>query len=77
MVGRGLRTICPMGEDHPGLKREEVAKHGETNLNLAEGDSWTWATRVTMHINVSISILLLSSPDLPTGCHGKRLLETI
>jgi hypothetical protein len=77
MVGRGLRTICPMGEDHPGLMKEEVEKHGETNLTLAEGDSWTWATRLTMHINVSISILLLSSPDPPTGCHVRHLPETI
>jgi hypothetical protein len=77
MVGRGLRTICPMGEDHPGLMKGEVEKHGETSSSLAEGDSWMWATRVTMHINVSISIPLLSSPDPPTGCHEKCLLETI
>jgi hypothetical protein len=77
MVGRGLRTICPMGEDHPGLNKGEVEKRGETNLSLVGGGSWTWATRATMHTNASISTLLVSNADPPTGCHGKRLLEMI
>jgi hypothetical protein len=77
MVGRGLRTICPMGEDHPGLLQVEVEKHGEMNSSLGGGGSWTWVMRAMTDTSVSISILLLSSPDPPIGCHGKHLLETI
>lgn len=77
MVGRGLRTICPIGEDHPGLmQEEEVEKSGGTNSSLGEGGFWTWATRATMGINVPISILLASSPGLLTGFRGKALPVT-
>ena len=77
MVGRGLRTICPIGEDHPGLLQEEVERRGETSSSCGGGGFWKWATRVMMDTNASISILLLSSPGLRIGCHGKLLLETI
>jgi len=77
MVGRGLRTICPMGEDHPGLNKGEGEKNGGTNSSLVAEGSWMWATRAMMHTDVFISILLLSSPDPLTDCHEKRLLETI
>ena len=77
MVGRGLRTIRPTGEDHPGLLQGEGEKHGGTSSSCGGGDSWTWVMRATMDVNVSISILLLSSPGPLIGCHAKRLLETI
>ena len=77
MVGRGLRTICPIGEDHPGLLQGEAERHGETNSSRGGGGSWTWVMRVMTHTNVSISILLLSSPGLLIRCHGKSMLEMI
>jgi len=77
MVGRGLRTICPTGEDHPGLLQGEMVMLGKMSSSCDGGGFWTWAMRAMMGINVSISILLPSSQDLLTGCHGKRLLETI
>jgi len=77
MVGRGLRTICPIGEDHPGLLQGEVENHGKMSSSCGGGGFWMWAMRAMMDINVSISTLLLSSPGPLIGCHGKRLLETI
>lgn len=77
MVGRGLRTICPIGEDHPGLLQEEVARRGEMSSSRGGGGSWKWVRRVMMDTNVSILTLSLSSPGLRIGCRGKLLLETI
>lgn len=77
MVGRGLRTICLIGEDHPELLQEEVETSGKTSSRLGEGGSWKLATRVTTDTNVSILILLLSSLSLLIDYHEKSLLETI
>lgn len=76
MVGRGLRTICLIGEDHPELLQGGVARSGKTSSNLGEGDSWTSVMRATMDTSVSILILLLSSRSPPTDCREKSSLET-
>lgn len=76
MVGRGLRTICLIGEDHPELLQGGVEKCGKTSSKPGEGGSWMLATRATMDTNVSILILLLSSPGPLIDCREKSSLET-
>lgn len=76
MVGRRLRTICLIGEDHPELLGE-VERCGRTSSKLGEGGSWMLATRAMTDTSVSILILLLSSPGPPIDCRERTSLETI
>lgn len=74
MVGRELRTICPVGEDHPGLLHEVgVGMHGEKNTSPGEGDTLMWQTRAMMMTENIASILILphSSRGLLTHLLGK------
>ena len=77
MVGRELRTICPIGEDHPGLLQGKREVFGGMSSSPEEGGFLIWATRATMGTAVPIPILLVSNLDQLPALAMESLQVTI